>query len=40
MAAVVKAKVDDLLASERDKDRTVYESSRLESGSEQTAQLG
>ena len=31
---------DDLLASERAKDRMVYESSRLKSGSEQTAQQG
>ncbi len=40
MAAFIKAKVDDLLASERAKDRMVYESSRLKSGSEQTAQQG
>ena len=31
---------DDLLASERAKDRMVYESSWLKSGSEQTAQQG
>jgi hypothetical protein len=40
MAAVIKAKVDDLLASERAKDRMAGESSRLKSGSDQTAQQG
>jgi len=40
MAAVIKAKVDDLLASERAKDRMASESSRLKSGSDQTAQQG
>ena len=40
MAAFIKAKVDDLLASERAKDRMVHGNSRLKSGNEQTVQQG
>ena len=40
MAAFIKAKVDDLLASERAKGRVVYENSRSKSGSEQSVQQG